>query len=562
MSDATDAYTSDRATKSWTLDVVLLGLLTAALGFLCFQSSPIFDELYHVLAARSWVQDGSLAIANGSYTRAKLFTEVLGELFGVLGDESLQTAKILPLIGAVLLTIAMYCWVRAVFGRAAALCAVLLFVLSPGALYISQFVRFYSWHALAVWVFVTCFYSGLVGGHGPFVRGLLALLGVVAWAIALHLQPTTMIATAGFGLWVFVMWGPSLLVWIARLPRGGWILLGLALLVILLVLGTLYVGLLAKVWALLRHASPWQDDVRDDILYYHTYFLHNFPAFWALLPLAWLLATRRNLAAGLLCMSVVVVAVVLHSLGAAKNYRYIHYIMPFFFVLWGVTLVEVVPAIYRAVERAATAYGARIPTQRDLRKPLTFCTLALTVLFLLVANSAYIDSALLLLRGDPRVHWSVQGWQAAAERFRPLIEESDVVATSNGLFALYFLGRYDIDISPSQVAESASGEEFGQDIRTGAYAISTPESMAKVMACFGSGFFISDSLWRWRDPDVGVSDEMAAFLETHAEEIDLPKDWMLRAYRWQRPEEAPPPESCPNLPGLGSGKAATGVGQD
>jgi hypothetical protein len=33
------------------------------------------------------------------------------------------------------------------------------------------------------------------------------------------------------------------------------------------------------------------------------------------------------------------------------------------------------------------------------------------------------------------------------------MDEADVVATSNGLYALYYLDRYEIDINPNQVAE-------------------------------------------------------------------------------------------------------------
>lgn len=552
---------SSRAPLSWAFDAAAVALIAAVLGFLALQPSPIFDELYHVLAARSWAEDGSVSIANGSYTRVILFTKMLGAVFSVL-DPSLQTAKLLPLAGAVLLTVAMYCWVRATFGRMAAWVAVLLFVLSPGAIYMSQFVRFYSWHALAIWTFVIAFYSAFTGTYSMALRGALMLLGAAAWAMAYHFQPTTLIATVAFGLWVVVLWGPGHLVRIGALPRGGWILCGLGLIVILAFLGLWHFGIFAKAWAVARHTSPWQANVRDDLLYYHIYFLRNYPAFWALLPLAGLLSMRRNFSAGLLCTCLIVVAFVLHSIAGAKNYRYMHYAFPFFFILWGVALAEVLPAIYRLATSAASSFNERISAPRDLRKPLTLAVLALTLVFLLITNSAYLNSAALILRGDSRVHWSVAGWQAAAKRLGPEIDKTDILATSNGLFALYFIGRYDIDISPSQVAESATGEEFGRDGRTGSYAISKPESLAILMDCYPSGLYLSDSAWRWRNPNLGVSDEMADFLDANLEKIELPKDWMLNAYRWERPEDAPTPDSCPVLQGIGPDGADTPVPQD
>jgi hypothetical protein len=130
------------------------------------------------------------------------------------------------------------------------------------------------------------------------------------------------------------------------------------------------------------------------------------------------------------------------------------------------------------------------------------------------------------------------------------MDEADVVATSNGLYALYYLDRYEIDISPSQIAESATGKEFGQDVRTGRYVISTAESLDLIMSCHASGLYISDSIWRWRNPNVGVTDEVADFLISHSEVVEVPEDWMLRVYRWQRPEGVPLPENCSLLPDL------------
>ncbi len=49
---------------------------------------PWWAEIYHILAARSWMANGSLAIADGEYSRASLFTISLGYLFPLLRRRS------------------------------------------------------------------------------------------------------------------------------------------------------------------------------------------------------------------------------------------------------------------------------------------------------------------------------------------------------------------------------------------------------------------------------------------------------------------------------------------
>ena len=549
MRDMTDRQTIGHGSSTLALDLVLLALFGAGLGLLAIQPGPNYDELYHVLAARSWAEDGSVAIADGYYTRAILFTKALGLLFSALGGE-LQTAKLLPLSGSVLLLLAIFCWVRATFGRLAAWITVILFALTPGALYVSQFVRFYSWHALAIWLFAIAFYGVGAASISWPKRALLGLFGLACWALAYHLQPTTLIATVAIGLWLTIMWGPALIAWILRQQKGGWMLLGLGVLLALMVAGLAYVGFFAKQWANLRNVSPWQDPVQNNFLYYHIYFLRHFPTLWSLLPVALLFAIRRNPGAALLCGSMILVAFSIHSVGGSKSYKYLHYAIPFFFVLWGAALAEMLPVLHRLAGAAAARLSELVPTRRRLQGPLTFAAMALVLVFILATNSAFLRSAIFVFIGDPKVHWNAEGWRASAERLRPIMDEVDLVATSNGLFAIYYLGRYDIDISPSQVAESTTGEEFGRDERTGSYVISKPESLALLMACHQSGLYVNDSIWRWRKPHVGISDEMADFLDARTEAIELPEEWMLRAYRWERPEGAAIPENCPDLSDL------------
>ena len=53
---------------------------------------------------------------------------------------------------------------------------------------------------------------------------------------------------------------------------------------------------------------------------------------------------------------------------------------------------------------------------------------------------------------------------------------------SAGVKGLYFLGRYDYEVNASVVQETETGQEFGRDPRTGRQAISSADSVARVVA--------------------------------------------------------------------------------
>ena len=83
-------------------EVVVASVIASVAGYsACSQAgAPTIDELFHLLAASSWVRDGTYAIADGSYSRAWMFTQHVGIAFSLFG-ESVATARIVPLAGAV-----------------------------------------------------------------------------------------------------------------------------------------------------------------------------------------------------------------------------------------------------------------------------------------------------------------------------------------------------------------------------------------------------------------------------------------------------------------------------
>src|SRR3546814_4317252 len=68
------------------IQVSILFLVLVLLRVAQIDREPHFDELYHLLAARSWAAEGTLRIAEGIYDRTPLYTIMLGWLFRLFGD--------------------------------------------------------------------------------------------------------------------------------------------------------------------------------------------------------------------------------------------------------------------------------------------------------------------------------------------------------------------------------------------------------------------------------------------------------------------------------------------
>ena len=111
---------------------VLVFLLAIAIRYINLSHEPIFDELYHVLAGASWWSDGTFAIAQGEYTRASVFTRLIGTVYGLTNGD-LDAIRLFCITIGALLVVAVFIGVTAIASiREGYLAAIMLAVL-PGA---------------------------------------------------------------------------------------------------------------------------------------------------------------------------------------------------------------------------------------------------------------------------------------------------------------------------------------------------------------------------------------------------------------------------------------------
>ena len=129
------------------------------------------DEYHHILAAQGLVATGEPRIAEGLYTRVFLQTWLVAKSFGIFG-ESLAAARVPSLVATSLLVALLFVWLRREAGTPAAWIGATLFGLSPFAVEMAQFCRFYALQSLVMVITATVVFAGVKAPADPPWRRL------------------------------------------------------------------------------------------------------------------------------------------------------------------------------------------------------------------------------------------------------------------------------------------------------------------------------------------------------------------------------------------------------
>jgi hypothetical protein len=533
-----------------SIQIALLIAITGILQLSIVDSYPQWDEIYHILAARSWAENGTLAIGEGEYRRGAGLTILIGFLFSIFG-ESLFVAKVPSLVAGLLLVLSIFLWVRANWGTAAGWFAALLFAFHSESLAYAQYIRFYSLMPLAFFLFAIICHRIATRPSSLAEKVLLSAAALCCLIAALHLQIVVIIGLLSVGLWLGLLLGSRLVQWWTGRWQWYWLaaIAGIALLGLAGAL-ILFDDFLIYMADRFQSNSGWASGERENPLYYHVVFLRHLPTFWTLVPLAALVAIRKNPSAGLLCLTIVAVSFLLVSAAAQKHIRYFSFAIPFLFALWGPAIAAVVPVIRRMtddlIDRILPGIGA---AGRGPRLSARWGLIGLLFFGILAANLTYSET-LARIFDLAEGRRNTQGWEAAAERLDPVIDQVDVILTTSDLFSLYYFGKYDIMISRSVLAETREERDFAEDYRTGRFVVGSAAAVDLILTCYRTGIFIGDRDLHWRDAANGADNETADLIVARTEPIAIPSDWRLRAYRWERPAEANLPADCATVPEL------------
>jgi hypothetical protein len=544
-----------REGRPWLAPLLLLiaaGLVYAiGLGV----ASANHDELHHILAARGLLASGEPRIAEGIYNRGYLYTWVVAQGFRLLGD-SLVVARLPALLAAAALVPVMFLWLRAEAGPRAAWIATGLYALSPFAIELAQFARFYTLQTLAFLLGAIALHRALLGPAPPWLRLLLLPAAALALGLAITLQPTTMMGLVGLAAWAALAVAlPRLLDPAISPRRRGAVLLAALAVLLALALVVWRAGILAEYWALYRGTPLFLERSSDEFWYYHARYSLYYPTLWpavGVLGLAGLAVWPRP---GLLALGVFATAFVLGSLGGSKALRYMAYAQPFLFVAWGLGLAALWGGLGRflgGLRQGLAGLPAGLP--RAWAGRLAGLLVGAAVACLAIANPAWLRSVALL------AHVTVPGeepnidWGQAQPSLLPLAERAGIVVTTAELETLYYLGRYDLLLNRARFSElrPPEAQEFGRDWRTGRPVISTAASLAQIIDCYPSGLFVSPEL-AWKRP-VQIDEPTKALVERIGQPVPLPPRSHLLAWTWEHPPTAGRPAGCAALDALGFGR--------
>jgi hypothetical protein len=120
-------------------------------------------------------------------------------------------------------------------------------------------------------------------------------------------------------------------------------------------------------------------------------------------------------------------------------------------------------------------------------------------------------------------------WNPTLPQLKPLLATANRVVTSSSMKAIYYFGRYDYEISQTSVQESATHAEFGIDERTGRHAISTPQSIVKVLDMPEPTLIVLETRSVGRSG--GVSTPTMSVITQRCTSVPLPREVSVLAWR-------------------------------
>jgi hypothetical protein len=462
-----------------------------------------YDELLHLLAARGLLGTGEPVIASGLYERAEVFTRMVSWSLSAFGSDPVS-ARIPAVFWAGVLVWLTGAWVAVRAGRGAGLLAALLLAILPWTTDVAVFARFYTLHAVAILLMTIAAFETIAPARPAGVRYAWASLGVLALPLAFHLQETTAI---GFG--ALLCGCAALLALDHRIAlrtilerRPVLVTFGLAAALLGASLLLVRSGLLES----FQRTALWAAADAGRKQYYLVELRNAMPFLWPLFPLAAFAALRdggsRRLA--LLLTVAVVSALVVHSLAAQKNERYIYYILP-----W-VCAVSAIGICSAAKLLRPDPRGLRVVGWGVLAFALVLSTEGTRAVNLALGRIGAVPDAPFAAEPD---------WQPYVAELATLAARADTVMTSNAMKAIYYLGRYDVELNATIVPEVLGEADFGIDERTGGRAIGSASSVLKVVSGPGSALVVLETSKLGRQS--GVAPAALSVIESRCDRLSL-----------------------------------------
>lgn len=548
----TTSRTSFCAGRSLWWQTGLIFLLALAVRLLGVSSNPVHvDELYHLLAGRSWAEEGTFRMLDGEYLRSRGFTALVGYTFELFGRSDLYIARLPSVLAGALLTSAIFVWLSRQASTKAGWFGALLFCFSSYAIVNTQFTRFYALQALAVWLGATAIYK-VLALPDPKRGWWLVAVASIAFVAAIHLQITTVIAIMALIVWALIDLSAQPRVRVMARNAWGSTKIRTAFLVTVAALVVLIMMFSAGLLHQFRFTPRWAAPDQNNFLYYFYEFFFTMPILWLFLPLAGVIALARWPRPAFFCIVMTVVSLILQSLGGMKSSRYVFYALPFMFAVWGMAAAVLLAAVRKAIEQGVAALQQLMACRFPALAVATLVgfMLAISVFFAIIANPIYrtaikslVRDAAAGIRQPSRLIAAPpdQPWSDHAPALRSAIGNPSVLLVGDDFNAIVYLKDYDLLINTHRVEDILPKGEFVLDPRTGRRAISRAETIARVISCYGDGaIVVSDERWRTY---IGISNEAADAIEQLTRPV-VPAIPGFHVFKWQGKAQS---ESCDDV---------------
>lgn len=529
-----------------------LSIITSAFYLVNLDRPENPDELYHMLAARGFLETGEPRIADGYYWRAFLFTRLVALSFAIFG-EGLWSARLPSALATAILVGVMFLWVSREVGPRAAWIAAGLYAMSPFAVSIGQFCRFYAVQTLAFTFACWLVYDLIRGPSGLVARVWRATCAAALLGLAAHLQETTLIGMAGLSVWIA---GATLVRLVTTRDERERRKIGLLAGAFVASAGVVVAiawdgGWLGLLWERYRATPMFNMQFREQFWFYHQWYIILYPTLWTLTAPLMLVAFVHAPGMASMLATTFGVAFVITSFGGSKSLRYFAYAQPLLFMMWGIATA----ALWKHLR-----CGARWSAENlaDTLKPLgraaeTMARVLVVgaVFTVVVVNPFWLRTFGLMANVPIGPEVPDADWRKALPVLAPLAAEVSVVVDGEELAPLYYLGRHDILFSPSKFHELPEDErrDFGRDVRTGRPIIASHSALEKVLRCYPSGLFLVPRM-HWNRPS-SVDAAAIELIERYASPVALPEDSHVFAYIWRHEKDETNSEECAALPSLG-----------
>ena len=499
--------------RRWAL-VCLIGVLSTlllpTLTHSILEHPPEYDELLHILAARSLSETGLPAIADGLYTRAQGYTHLIAWITQ-FGENELVMARLPALFFGMIITAMLTIWVGLKVGVSAAVATAVIFVISPMTLNSSVLVRFYTAHTLVMSVLLLFWLEAIGWRKTPTKAFVFVVVSFVLICLGLHLHDLTKITVVAgaaglLAVFLYDYWF-SIKSIVMRKPVFTLLLTLVAMMALVLVF------IQFDAMTLLRGSIPmWSVNKAYNFAFYLSALSVHLPFFWPLFPLMAILAFFEKPRIVVFCLTAFTVALLINSIAAQKATRYFYHAYPMMCIIWGIGFQRLLVFVVTEL-------------QQRLRWRSASCVLVvLTVVSLCLLNTNEMKRGIKLVLARGQLDESIPvksepDWSKAIDALGDLPATVDTLVVTSGVKGIYTFGDYDYEMSTTVVQETDTGIEFGTDLRTNRQVVGQPESVARIIDATGEKLFVLED--RMINKPYSSPAESVAVLNQRCESIDL-----------------------------------------